>query len=211
MPLPQTKTGNAPLRIYAKVPGTETLGPFLRYGLWVQGCPFSCAGCMTPDAHAQSGGELWSAEDLAADVLAESDIEGITISGGEPFAQATGLSAMLHLIREARDLGVIIYTGFRLESLQKLACSDSGVAELLGVADLIIDGPYEESLNHDVSLKGSSNQRAHLVSSRYRDYLYLYDLEQARRVEVQIRLDERMFIGIPSRRQLMWWQKEKGV
>jgi hypothetical protein len=68
--------------------------------------------------------------------------------------------------------------------LQKLARSDSGIAELLVVADLIIDGPYEERLNHDVSLKGSSNQRAHRVSSRYRDFLYLYDSAQARRVEV---------------------------
>jgi anaerobic ribonucleoside-triphosphate reductase activating protein len=166
---------------------------------------------MTLDAQAQSGGELWSPEDLAAGVLAAPDIEGITLSGGEPFAQAAGLAAMLRLIHAVRDLGVIIYTGFRLESLQKLARSDVGVAELLALADLIIDGPYEERLNDDASLKGSSNQRANLMSSRYRDYLYLYEPEQARRVEVQLRPDMRMFIGIPSRRQLMWWQKEKDV
>ncbi|NCA71503.1 MAG: 4Fe-4S cluster-binding domain-containing protein, partial [Sphingobacteriia bacterium] len=46
----------AVLRLYSRIPRTRSLGPGLRFALWVQGCPLRCPGCMTPDALPFDGG-----------------------------------------------------------------------------------------------------------------------------------------------------------
>jgi anaerobic ribonucleoside-triphosphate reductase activating protein len=165
---------------------------------------------MTQDARPAAGGELWTPADLAAEVLAAPDIEGITISGGEPFAQAAGLAAMLREARARRDLGVIVYSGYTHEHLARRARTRPGVAELLALTDLLVHGPYIEALNDDASLKGSSNQCVFLNTGRYAAYLPMYGAEYARRVEVHVETRETMLVGVPSRRQLAWWRKETG-
>ena len=96
------------LTLYARLPRTRALGPFTRFALWVQGCPFHCPGCMTPDARPFEGGETVAIDRLAAEVLAVDDIEGLTVSGGEPFTQAAGLAALVRQVRAYRDLGLIL-------------------------------------------------------------------------------------------------------
>ena len=87
---------------------TEVLGPYKRYAIWVQGCNKRCKGCIAPGAQPLSGGYSVSVEDLAADILSVSDIEGITISGGEPFLQQEALCELIALVRRKRDIGVIV-------------------------------------------------------------------------------------------------------
>ena len=98
------------LNIYNFIESTKTLGPFNRFALWTQGCNFSCVGCMTPDSQSLEGGVKISVEDMTQTILNTPNIEGITISGGEPFLQAKALYHLLSLVREKRDFGVIIYT-----------------------------------------------------------------------------------------------------
>jgi anaerobic ribonucleoside-triphosphate reductase activating protein len=164
---------------------------------------------MTQDARPMTGGELWTPADLAAEVLATPGIEGITVSGGEPFAQAAGLAAMLGEVHAKRDLGVIVYSGYTHEYLVRRAQTQPGVAELLAMTDLLVHGPYIEALNNDASLKGSSNQGVFLNSARYAAHLPMYGAEYARRVEVHVETRETMLVGVPSRRQLAWWREEK--
>lgn len=86
-------------------------------------------------------------------------LAGITFSGGEPFLQPEPLSL---LARKVRGLGksVFIYSGYTLEELSALARSRPGVAELLRLADTLIDGPYIEKLQDlNLPFRGSSNQR----------------------------------------------------
>jgi anaerobic ribonucleoside-triphosphate reductase activating protein len=54
------------LTLYARLPRTRALGPCTRFALWVQGCPFHCPGCMTPDARPFAGGETVAIDRLAA-------------------------------------------------------------------------------------------------------------------------------------------------
>jgi anaerobic ribonucleoside-triphosphate reductase activating protein len=166
---------------------------------------------MTQGARPAEGGELWEPEDLAAEVLAAPGIEGITLSGGEPFAQAVGLAAMLRLILARRDLGVIVYSGYRHEQLAGRARSESGIAGLLAMTDLLVHGPYTEALNDDVSLKGSSDQGVLLGTGRYAGHLSMYGPGYARRVEVHVGTREQMLVGVPSRRQLAWWRRTASV
>jgi len=70
-----------------------------------------------------------------------------------------------------------------------------GVAELLAQVDVLIDGPFVQSLNDSVGLRGSSNQRVIHLTSRLKGH----DFEsQKREVEITITNGELAFIGIPT-------------
>lgn len=198
----------AVLRLYSRVARTRSLGPGLRFALWVQGCPLRCPGCMTPAALPFAGGESVPVERLAQEILAVEDIEGLTLSGGEPFAQAAAAAALILRLRRQRDLGLIVYSGYRLAALRRLAQADAGVSALLGQTDLLIDGPYLATANDDAPLRGSSNQRLLPLTDRYRDHLA--SDAHARQIEVHVEIGVRMLVGIPSRRQLAWWQARTG-
>ena len=195
------------LRLYAQVPRTRALGPFRRFALWVQGCHLGCPGCMTPDALPFDGGRFVSIESLAAEILAVDDIEGLTISGGEPFSQAAGLTTLMGYLRSRRDLGLILYSGYRLRDLQRQARRDAGVARLLAEIDLLIDGPYRAARNDGAPLRGSANQKVWPLTERYLPNLQAYSPERSREVELHVAIGERMLVGIPSARQLAWWQQ----
>jgi anaerobic ribonucleoside-triphosphate reductase activating protein len=198
------------LRLYAQIAMTSALGPFSRYALWVQGCPFCCPGCMTLAARSFEGGYEAGVAAVAEAVLAQRGLEGLTISGGEPFAQAWALAQLLELARARRDIGVIVYSGYTLEQLELKARAEPATAALLSRIDLLIDGPYMEQHNDGGALKGSSNQRAHFLTPRYSGFARLYQPDQSRRVELHVARDELMLVGIPSARQLDWWRNKRG-
>ena len=179
------------LALYMKHPLTETLGPYKRYALWVQGCNKRCKGCISPDAWPLDGGTEIDVADLAADILSVSEIEGITISGGEPFLQQGALVALVDLLKSKRDLGVIVYTGMLYSEIKE--------APLTQRCDLIIDGEYIEELNDDMSLRGSANQRVICVSDRYRNIVDEHYGCAGRKVEFVQKAKSFNMIGIPSK------------
>lgn len=157
--------GKTTLRVYDRIPGITSLGPGRRYGLWVQGCRQSCPGCTTPKSRPLEGGQMIDTSALAWEIVI-SKVDGITISGGEPFLQASALADLLKKVRDLEDLGVIVYTGLIYEDLLK----QEEYRDFLDKIDLLIDGPYIESLDDGGSDRGSSNQRAILLSDRYRSF-----------------------------------------
>ena len=146
-----------------------TLGPGERFCLWVQGCRQRCPGCISPESREEGAGHPIPTNALAVEIVL-SGMDGLTISGGEPFLQAPALTELLDQIRAKKDMGVIVYTGYTLEYLQTLP----EARELLGRVDLLIDGPYVQALDDGKSLRGSSNQRVICLTERYRDALCLY-------------------------------------
>ena len=196
------------IRYSEKVGGTKLLGPGDRAVLWVFGCCFDCPGCIAYNfKHGKYIEE--SAEDLAEWFL-DTGKDGITVSGGEPMLQAAALSEMISRIRGRRDIGVIVYTGFRYEELLEKAKEDRGIYDLLGQADILIDGPYIDGLNHNEPYRGSSNQRIISLTGRYKDETeeYYYRSE-GRKVEVRISGNKTLMIGVPSRDQAAIWQNIK--
>lgn len=157
------------LSVHMREPAVHTLGPGVRYALWVQGCPRRCPGCVAPEAQALDGGTELETGALAWEILL-SGAEGLTISGGEPFLQAEALAELIRTVRRKRDLGVIVYTGYRYEEL----LADPAARALLEETDLLIDGPYVKELDDGKSLRGSSNQRVIPLTERYRGELSLY-------------------------------------
>lgn len=134
-------------------------GPGLRFTVFAQGCPHRCPGCHNPETHLPIGGTLISVMDIFA-IYQEAKLQdGITLSGGEPFAQAEGMAALAKLVHQKGD-SVVCYSGYTYEHLQKKAEEDSAVKSLLEEVDLLIDGPFilkERSLL--LPYRGSKNQR----------------------------------------------------
>ncbi len=181
------------LRVYVKEKNIKTLGPGNRYGLWVQGCNRRCPGCVAEKSQDLNGGTLIDVGGLAWEIIC-TDIEGLTISGGEPFLQAKALAELVTLIREKKDIGVIVYTGYLLEELKDVPDAEFFLEQI----DLLIDGPYIKELDDGKSLRGSSNQRVHTLTDRYKDYLHLYGTED-RKTEVFKHGDFINIVGIPNR------------
>lgn len=183
---------------------TKVLGPGERAAVWFQGCRRSCKGCMSPSSRSLDGGILASIPKLCQAVLAQQGLEGITISGGEPFLQPEALDSLLTLLRDHADLGVIIYTGYTLEQLR--AKNNPSIQRILDhLADMIIDGEYVEELNDGKSLKGSSNQRVIHLTDRYRSSQSLYESTK-RDVEVILSAGETFLIGIPNKETWKQWE-----
>src|ERR1700722_19472169 len=82
----------------------QVLGPGVRAVIWVQGCPLRCPGCIAPEtlpfaaADGNVGG-VRSVADLAGWLAELDETEGVTLSGGEPFAQAEALAELLDTVR----------------------------------------------------------------------------------------------------------------
>ncbi len=107
-----------------------------------------------------------SVPELVEWITSQGGIEGITISGGEPFSQAEALSEIIDSVRERRDTGVMVYTGHVYEKLVKIA--DGGQLKLLERIDLLIDGPYVMKRHADLLWRGSENQRLIFLTDRYK-------------------------------------------
>lgn len=129
-------------------------GKGIRYVIFTQGCPHHCPGCHNPQTHPFDGGKLVSIEDILDDISKRKNwIDGITISGGEPFCQIYQCALIAEKAHEM-GLSVWCYTGYLFEDLY-----GQGI-ELLKHIDVLVDGPFvqaEKSLELD--FRGSRNQR----------------------------------------------------
>lgn len=179
--------------------GCQVLGPGKRFVIWVQGCPFSCPGCIAQSMKSLDGGEVVSISSLAEAILKTPGLEGITVSGGEPFLQAGELAELFSEIREKSDLGIIVYTGFYYGRLREMEKEFPEIGRMLSWIDMLIDGPYVEELNYNYGWKGSVNQKNYCLTDRYRDALYLYGEETSRKVEIYPNEYGTFMAGVPSR------------
>jgi anaerobic ribonucleoside-triphosphate reductase activating protein len=90
-------------------------------------------------------------------------IEGITISGGEPLLQIPALTKLLWLVKRQSNLSVILFSGFTWPQIQILP----GIKEVMDSVDVLLAGPYQKGLRTPNSLAGSSNKTVHFLSKRY--------------------------------------------
>jgi anaerobic ribonucleoside-triphosphate reductase activating protein len=130
---------SGPLYVAQTHPASTVLGPGNRFVLWVQGCGIGCVGCVSPQWIPFEGGRAESVPALASRIVADA-VDGLTISGGEPFAQADRLADLIETIRTVRDLSVMSYSGYTIEHLR--AHGTDGQRRLLGLLDILVDGPY---------------------------------------------------------------------
>ena len=147
----------------------KVLGPGDRIGIWLCGCNRACPGCSNP--------ELWSPRPeyevsienlchLIDQVLSNHPVDGITITGGEPFQQADDLWKLIsQLSNQVPD--ILVYSGYRLQELYDL--NNPVVNSVLNNVATLVDGAYIQELNDNSPLRGSSNQQIHILKDEYRD------------------------------------------
>lgn len=183
------------INVAATCQATKALGPGLRSVVWVQGCPFHCKGCISPEWIPERVNRLVSPAVLAKELLAHPDVNGITISGGEPMQQAAALAETARLIRLHRDVSIICFTGYLYEDLLKTPQAP-GVISFLSEIDVLIDGPYIAHLNNFKGLRGSVNQRIIFLTDR----LSAYNLEDTpRAAEINIQEGHAFLVGVPPK------------
>ena len=182
------------LNVAATCQATRALGPGWRAAVWVQGCPLNCAGCLAPEWIPDRPARAVRPDQLAAELLGDPRVTGLTFSGGEPMAQAGLLAATALEARRHRELTLICFTGLRLERLRQDA--DPGVLALLAQIDVLIDGPYVATLNDGTGLRGSTNQRVHQLTDRLRDTAYDF-VGRRRDAEVQLTGGAALLVGVP--------------
>lgn len=145
------------IRIAGAVNDSIVDGPGLRYTVFTQGCPHHCPGCHNPNTHAFDGGRVEDTDALIAAIRENPLLDGLTLSGGEPFCQPEAC-ALLAEAAKARGLNVWAYTGYTLETLR--AMHDRHIDRLLNSVDVLVDGRFElAERSLDLYYCGSRNQR----------------------------------------------------
>lgn len=173
----------------------ETLGYGKRIGIWTIGCPHACFNCSNP--------ELWKenkSKDLSLPFIFQmlgaikDPIDGITISGGEPFQQVEELSELIRFISLNISDDILLYSGYTLEQLEKW--KNPHVEYILQNVAVIVDGKYVEEKNDNSPLRGSSNQIVHILNEKYRNR-YENLLSGHRQVQTVAVKDSLLAFGIP--------------
>lgn len=149
------------IRIHAMMSSSYANGPGNRAVVWFQGCDLNCPGCFNPLTHDPLGGSITDTAELARK-LTEKAVDGISISGGEPFQQKEALLDLLERLRPS-GLPILVFSGFEEDVLR----SDPVCAACLKLIDVLICGPYRRDLppafDHFCS---SENQQLILLSDR---------------------------------------------
>ncbi|MCW2902062.1 MAG: putative radical activating enzyme [Streptosporangiaceae bacterium] len=185
------------------------LGPGVRAGIWTQGCTIGCAGCLSRDTwDADAGSAVPVGAVLGWLASLPQPVDGVTISGGEPFEQPGALAELLHGIttwRGTNPVDILVYSGRVFSRLTRSAES----REILKMCDAVVAGPYVDRLNAGAPLKGSANQQiVPLTALGHQRYDALVDGDGASgdlAARVQVSVDEGTegrrvyYIGIPRR------------
>lgn len=136
------------MRIAGTLPCSFVNGDGARYVVFTQGCNHYCPGCHNPETWDKNGGSEINVAEIAADFKKRRLLDGITLSGGEPFLQQEECLALLDLLP---GVNVWVYTGYEYEDI-----CDTPLAKR---ANVLVTGPYVEELRCEGHMYGSLNQK----------------------------------------------------
>lgn len=147
------------LRVLSTYEDTIVDGDGLRYAIYLEGCRHRCPHCHNPESWDSRGGDLLDEARLRGiiDAIRGNDLlDGVTVSGGDPFFNPMGLAELLRAIREGTGLSIWCYTGYTLEEIAKRPA----LRAPLRYIDVLVDGRYVHALaDPTLCFRGSSNQR----------------------------------------------------
>ena len=152
------------IRVIDVIEDTMVDGPGFRTSIYCAGCRHQCPGCHNPQSWAFDAGRDMTVEQLMRIIEADPYTQGVTFSGGDPMYQAAAFAELARQIHRRTQKDIWCYTGFTFEIL-----IHDDQRELLAEVDVLVDGPFVESLHDpDLLFRGSSNQRLiDVQASRY--------------------------------------------
>lgn len=163
------------MRMYGLEQNSYVDGPGIRMAIFFQGCLHKCEGCHNPGSWPMYGGEKVDTNDLMKKMANDPLLDGITLSGGEPFLQPQPALALARFARQ-KGLSVWCYTGYTFEQINEW---QDNRKTLLQNIDVLVDGPFKlEEKSLDVPWRGSRNQRLiDVKKSLEKGEVVLYDAE----------------------------------
>ncbi len=180
------------------------LGPGSRIGIWLQGCSNGCSGCLSKDTWDVESGKLISIGEIVncCSCFEPYGVDGITISGGEPFEQPESLKLLLSELHSWTDrldspVDYLCYSGNPYSVLQHQ------YPYILSLLDTIIPEPFVVELPGK-PLRGSDNQPiinlTELGVSRFAGYDYKSQSQPKKCIQFVFENDGSIsFVGIPER------------
>lgn len=188
------------------------LGPGRRIAIWVQGCSIRCKGCCSKDTWDADPDKAWSIDALVnwCKEVSAGQLDGITITGGEPFDQPRPLKLLLKQFRQWQEsesgvFDVLLYSGFPRRRLERKFPAH------LELVDAYIPEPFVGGRVADQGLYGSTNQSVVLVArSKVIQERYSAWQCKGRPKQFQVEADDRhiWFIGIPRKNDLARLERE---
>jgi anaerobic ribonucleoside-triphosphate reductase activating protein len=176
------------------------LGPGRRIGIWFQGCSIRCPGCISMDTWTWGRGWTDVDEVVAAAAVWLAAADGITVSGGEPFDQPVALAELLARLRDRSKADILVFTGYPLEAIgPHLSAAE-------GLIDALVTDPFDLAATQTLALRGSDNQRLHILTALGRERFAACDrVVGTRDRAVDVMFDENgdvWLVGIPARGDL---------
>ena len=201
-----SSSSDVTLRIDSLQWPVTVLGYGARIGIWLQGCSIGCPGCCAKHTWDADAGKSVALADVLAWVrrLPLGEVDGVTITGGEPFEQPEALARLVAMLRNrkevdfGREVDLLCYSGYPWGRLVHRH------GDVLRGLDAVVAGPYVDRLPVRW-LRGSSNQTVHLLSRLGRErYGDATEREPERRNALQIVASEEgvRIVGIPGRGDL---------
>ena len=165
-------------------------GPGNRFTLWTQGCSKGCSDCFNPETWSNNIYKEYSPRQIL-EIIKNFEVDGITISGGDPLEQEVELLELLFLLKEIKlPKGIILFTGFSRNEIRENPLRE----KCLELVDVLIDGRYEKNLKVDFSLRGSSNQEFYFFSNKISSNELSFDQE----IEISCLEGDIMMTGFPN-------------
>lgn len=133
-------------------------GPGLRYSIYFSGCSHNCFKCHNKESWDPKNGALLDdkfRKIIKNELLENSSLDGITLSGGDPFYDPEELLVFLKWLRSFTKLNLWVFTGYTFEELEDNKVTN----ECLKYIDVIVDGKFEyENFDPNLQFRGSTNQ-----------------------------------------------------
>jgi anaerobic ribonucleoside-triphosphate reductase activating protein len=182
----------------------SVLGYGKRVGIWLQGCSIHCPSCCSRDTwefDKERGIDVAALVDWCREVSDDS-LDGVTISGGEPFDQPEALMLLLEALSKwrgetAKPFDILLYSGysesFIIREFVKHTYS----------LDAVVAGPFRQSLVGNKKFCGSENQQMVIFSALAEERYGAKGLEDWK-TGIQVNADPEgiWMVGIPRPKDL---------
>ncbi len=142
------------MRVLKIVHDTIVDGPGWRTSVYLAGCRHQCPGCHNPTSWDFNSGQDIRVPTLISQILEAGN--NLTLTGGDPMYQPVSVALLCSRLKDLSPINIWLYTGFTYEE----CLSNPLRLTALGFTDVLVDGPFIESLKSDTLMfRGSSNQR----------------------------------------------------